>query len=108
MHGDGVIVEKITPYTITVGSFVRGFDGDKKVFPLQENGVNINIGADKDIFVIVNGILQQKGSSASYVINQLGSSPNQYSVLEFTDAWTNTHAIDAYILRLRSRDRLEY
>ena len=86
LHGDGVIVEKITPYTITVGSFVRGFDGDKKVFPLQENGVNINIGTDKDIFVIVNGILQQKGGNASYNINSLGSSPNQYSVLEFNEA----------------------
>ena len=86
LHGDGVIVEKITPYTITVGSFVRGFDGDKKVFPLQENGVNIDIGTDKDIFVVVNGILQQKGTNDSYVIDSLGSSPNQYSVLRFDEA----------------------
>ena len=82
LHPDGVVVEKITPYTITVGSFVRGFDGDKKVFPLQENGVNINIGTDKDIFVVVNGILQQKGTNASYVINSVGSN----SVLSFTEA----------------------
>ena len=52
LHGDGVIVEKITPYTITVGSFVRGFDGDKKVFPLQENGVNIDIGTDLSLIHI--------------------------------------------------------
>ena len=86
LHGDGVIVEKITPYTITVGSFVRGFDGNKTTFPLQENGVNIDIGTDKDIFVIVNGILQKKGGNESYEINSIGSAPNQYSVLVFDEA----------------------
>ena len=86
LHPDNVVVEKITPYTLTVASFVRGFDGDKTVFPLQENGVNINIGTDKDIFVVVNGILQRKGANESYIINLVGTSPNQYSVISFTEA----------------------
>ena len=86
LHPDNVVVEKITPYTLTVASFARGFDGDKTVFPLKENGVNINIGTDKDIFVIVNGILQKKGANDSYVINVVGSPPNDYSVVSFTEA----------------------
>ena len=86
LHPDNVVVEKITPYTLTVASFIRGFDGDKTVFPLKENGTNINIGTDKDIFVVVNGILQQKGVNDSYIINLVGSSPNQYSVISFTEA----------------------
>lgn len=86
LHPDNVIVEKIIPYTLTVASFTRGFDGDKTVFPLQENSVNINIGTDKDIFVVVNGILQKKGANDSYVINLVGTAPNQYSVVSFTEA----------------------
>ena len=86
LHPDNVVVEKIIPYTLTVVSFVRGFDGDKTVFPLQENGVNINVGTDKDIFVIVNGILQKKGANDSYIVNLVGTAPNQYSVVSFTEA----------------------
>lgn len=86
LHPDGVVVEKITPYTLTVKSFVRGFDNDKTIFKLLENGAPVNIGTDKDIFVIVNGILQKKGGNNSYVINILGTAPNQYSVLSFTEA----------------------
>ena len=86
LHPDGVVVEKITPYTLTVKSFSRGFDGDKTVFPLKENREPVNIGTDKDIFVIVNGILQKKGVNDSYVINLTGTAPNEYSVLSFTEA----------------------
>ena len=86
LHPDGVVVEKITPYTLTVKSFIRGFDSDKTVFQLKENGTQINIGTDKDIFVIVNGILQKKGSNDSYVINIVGTAPNDYSVITFTEA----------------------
>jgi hypothetical protein len=86
LHPDGIVVEKITPYTLTVNSFIRGFDSDKTVFPLKENGEPVNIGTDKDIFVIVNGILQKKGVNDSYVINITGTAPNEYSVLSFTEA----------------------
>lgn len=85
-HADNKVVEKIIPYTITVSSFQRGFDGDKTVFELKEKGLRVNIATDKDIFVIVNGILQKKGANDSYVINILGTSPNEYSVLTFTEA----------------------
>jgi hypothetical protein len=63
VHGDGASVEKIIPKQFTVSKFTRGFDGDKTNFVLKENGVPIYIQADKDIFVIVNGILQKRGLS---------------------------------------------
>ena len=79
--GNGVSVRKIIPYSLTVQSFTRGFDSDKTEFILKENGDPVFIAANKDIFVIVNGILQKKGSS--YNLVEVG---NSYSKLVFTEA----------------------
>ena len=80
-HGDQVSVQKIIPYTLTVQSFQRGFDSNKKEFVLKENGIPVFITSDKDIFVIVNGILQKRGSSYNLVEN--GTS---FSTLLFDEA----------------------
>jgi hypothetical protein len=80
-HGNGSSIQKIIPYSLTVQSFNRGFDGEKTEFVLKENGAPIFITADKDIFVVVNGILQKRGSSYQLVEN--GTS---FSKLVFTEA----------------------
>ena len=79
-HGNDVSVRKIIPYTLTVQSFTRGFDSEKTEFVLRENGNDVFITSDKDIFVIVNGILQKRGSS--YNLVEVGTS---YSKLVFTE-----------------------
>jgi hypothetical protein len=80
-HGDDIVIRKIVPYNLTVQSFSRGFDSEKTEFILKENGNSILITADKDIFVIVNGILQKRGSS--YNLVEVGTS---YSKLVFSEA----------------------
>jgi hypothetical protein len=79
-HGDNSSVRKIIPYTLTVQSFTRGFDSEKTEFILKEDGNDVFITSDKDIFVIVNGILQKRGSS--YNLVEVGTS---YSKLVFTE-----------------------
>ena len=88
-HGDGVSIQKIVPYTLTVQSFNRGFDSEKTEFILKENGSPVYITSDKDIFVIVNGILQKRGTSYSLVEVDPDSTPStgdEYSKLVFTEA----------------------
>lgn len=87
-HADNVTVEKITPLTLTVSSFTRGFDGDKSEFILTENFSPVFIQSDKDIFVIVNGILQKRGSSYNLVeVNPDGIQQNgdEYSKIVFSE-----------------------
>ena len=91
-YGDNTPVQKIIPYTLTVQSFNRGFDGDKTEFILKENGDSRFITADKDIFVIVNGILQKRGSSYNLVEVDPDTTPgsgDEYSKLVFTEAPTD-------------------
>ena len=88
-HGNGVSVQKVVPYTLTVQSFQRGFDGEKTEFILRENGTPIFITSDKDIFVIVNGILQKRGSSYNLVEvdpDTVAGSGDEFSKLVFTEA----------------------
>ena len=88
-HGNGSSVQKITPYSLTVQSFNRGFDGQKTEFVLKENGNPVAITADKDIFVIVNGILQKRGSSYNLVEVDPDGTPgtsDEFSKLVFTEA----------------------
>ena len=88
-HGNGVSVQKVVPYTLTVQSFQRGFDGEKTEFILKENGNPIFITSDKDIFVIVNGILQKRGSSYNLVEvdpDTVAGSGDEFSKLVFTEA----------------------
>lgn len=80
-HGNNIVVRKIVPYNLTVQSFKRGFDGEKTEFILKENGNPKLITANKDIFVIVNGILQKRGPS--YNLVEVGTS---YSKLVFSEA----------------------
>lgn len=87
-YGDGTTVELITPKTITVSSFIRGFDGNKTDFILRENGEPVYIRANRDIFVIVNGILQKRGSAYNLVEVDLDGNPNsgdEYSEIRFTE-----------------------
>jgi hypothetical protein len=77
-YGNGVTLEKIIPQECTVSSFIRGFDGDKTAFVLKEKGDPVFIESNKDIFVIVNGILQQRGTS--YQLNEVGGA---YSEIVF-------------------------
>lgn len=88
-YGDGTIVEKIIPKTLTTSNFRRGFDKFKTDFVLKENGVPIFIEANRDIFVIVNGILQKRGQSYNLVEVDPDGNPNsgdEYSELRFTEA----------------------
>jgi hypothetical protein len=88
-YGDGTIVEKIIPKTLTTSNFRRGFDKFKTDFVLKENGVPIFIEANRDIFVVVNGILQKRGPSYSLVeVDPDGNSNSgdEYSELRFTEA----------------------
>ena len=88
-HGGGVSVQKVVPYTLTVESFQRGFDGEKTEFILRENGTPVFITSDKDIFVIVNGILQKRGSSYNLVEvdpDNVAGSGDEFSKLVFTEA----------------------
>lgn len=87
-HPDNAVVEQIVPLTLTVANFSRGFDGDKTEFILTENGTPIYIQADKDIFVIINGILQKRGASYNLVEIDPDSNPNsgdEYSKLVFSE-----------------------
>ena len=102
-HGDNRSIEKITPYDLEVVSFRRGFDGQKTTFELKENKTNINIGSDKDIFVIINGILQKKGADESYLINLVDpdgtpDSGDEYSVLTFSEAPPENAPFNAFYL----------
>ena len=88
-YGNGTIVEKIIPKTLTTSNFRRGFDKFKTDFVLKENGVPIFIEANRDIFVVVNGILQKRGPSYSLVEVDPDGNPNsgdEYSELRFTEA----------------------
>ena len=88
IHPDNALVEQIVPLTLTVANFSRGFDGDKTEFILTENNLPVYIKSDKDIFVIVNGILQKRGTSYNLVEVDPDSNPNtgdEYSKLVFTE-----------------------
>ena len=87
-YGDGTIVEKIVPKTLTTSNFSRGFDKFKTDFVLKENGIPVFIEANRDIFVIVNGILQKRGQSYNLVEVDPDGNPNsgdEYSELRFTE-----------------------
>lgn len=88
-HPDNSVVEKIIPLTLTTASFSRGFDGDKTEFILTEDDLPITITADKDIFVIVNGILQKRGFSYNLVEVDPGNGNDPYAKLVFTEAPTD-------------------
>jgi hypothetical protein len=88
VHGDGASVEKIIPKQLTVSNFTRGFDGDKTDFVLTENGVPIYLQADKDIFVVVNGILQRRGFA--YLLQEFDpdgtfGTNDEYTEIQFTE-----------------------
>jgi len=89
-YGDNTVVEKIIPKTIETSNFSRGFDGFKTEFKLKESGADIFIEANKDIFVIVNGILQKRGQSYTLVeTDPTPGSPgsgDEFSKLVFTEA----------------------
>jgi len=59
----GTSFEKIIPQQLTVKSFRRGFDGEKTVFKLTEQFEPVTLPINSDIFVILNGILQNVPSS---------------------------------------------
>ena len=88
-YGDNTVVEKIVPKTIETSRFTRGFDGFKTEFQLKESDAPIFIEANKDIFVIVNGILQKRGQSYTLVEVDPDGTPNngdEFSKLVFTEA----------------------
>jgi len=79
-YGNGITVEKIIPQEVTVSQFFRGFDGDKTTFVLAEQEQPVFIEANKDLFIIVNGVLQIRGSS--YQLNEVGG-PSPYTEIVF-------------------------
>jgi hypothetical protein len=88
-HANGSIVEEIIPESILCSGFQRGFDGNKTSFRLLEKENPVFIQSNKDIFVIVNGILQKRGSSYSIVENDpdgISESGDEFSTLVFTEA----------------------
>lgn len=89
VHANNANVTKIEPIEVECSAFIRGFDGDKLVFPLLELESPVYIEANKDIFVIVNGILQKRGQSYTIIENDPDGTPNsgdEYSELQFTEA----------------------
>jgi hypothetical protein len=88
-HADNSTVEKITPLTLTVSSFIRGFDGNKTEFILTENSSPVFIESDKDIFVIINGLLQKRGTSYNLVEvdpDSIEGTGDEYSKIVFSEA----------------------
>jgi hypothetical protein len=89
-YGNTTVVEKIIPKTIETSRFTRGFDGFKTEFQLKESDSIVYIEANKDIFVIVNGILQKRGQSYTLVEADptpgSPSSGDEFSKLVFTEA----------------------
>lgn len=88
VHPNGSNVTKIVPVSLECSGFVRGFDSNKTTFPLLKNGNPVYIEANKDIFVIVNGILQKRGSSYTIIENNPNTIPNdgdEYSEIQFTE-----------------------
>jgi hypothetical protein len=81
---DGTTVQKIVPRSLEVISYQRGFDGEKTNFELKEKQQLIDIPTDKDIFVIVNGILQKRPDS--YVLNSTTNGSTTYTEIVFTEA----------------------
>ena len=90
VFANGTSVEKITPRTLTVSNFYRGFDGDKLVFELKKDGERVNIDTNKELFVIINGILQKLGTS--YTLQSIDPTPgspssgDEYTVIRFLTA----------------------
>ena len=63
VFANGSSVQKITPRTLTVSNFYRGFDGEKTIFELKKDGERVNIATSAELFIIINGILQKTGTS---------------------------------------------
>ena len=88
VHPNGSNVTKIIPVSLECSGFIRGFDSNKTIFPLLKNGNPVYIEANKDIFVIVNGILQKRGLSYTVIENNPNGIPNsgdEYSEIQFTE-----------------------
>ena len=78
-------IEKITPRTLTVSNFYRGFDGNKTIFELKKDGERVNIPTGAELFIIINGILQKKG--LSYTLAKVdGGLPTEHTTIVFTEA----------------------
>ena len=78
-------IEKITPRTLTVSNFYRGFDGDRTIFELKKDGERVNIPTGAELFIIINGILQKKG--LSYTLAKVdGGLPTEHTTIVFTEA----------------------
>ena len=90
VFANGSSVEKITPRTLTVSGFYRGFDGDKLIFDLKKTGEKVNIAANAEVFIIINGILQKRGTAYNLVpIDPTPGSPSsgdEYTTIQFTEA----------------------
>ena len=85
VFANGSSVEKITPRTLTVSNFYRGFDGEKTIFELKKDGERVNIATSAELFIIINGILQKTGTS--YTLAKVdGGLPTEHTTINFSEA----------------------
>ena len=85
VFANGSSVQKITPRTLTVSNFYRGFDGEKTIFELKKDGERVNIATSAELFIIINGILQKTGTS--YTLAKVdGGLPTEHTTINFSEA----------------------
>ena len=85
VFGNGSSVEKITPRTLTVSNFYRGFDGEKLIFELKKDGERVNIATSAELFIIINGILQKTGTA--YTLAKVdGGLSTEHTTINFSEA----------------------
>ena len=85
MFANGSSVQKITPRTLTVSNFYRGFDAEKTIFELKKDGERVNIATSAELFIIINGILQKTGTS--YTLAKVdGGLPTEHTTINFSEA----------------------
>jgi len=99
VHSNGSNVTKITPVSLECSGFARGFDSNKTRFPLLKDGNSVYIEANKDIFVIVNGILQKRGSSYTIIENNPNNTSNdgdEYSEIQFNEPPTDSTPFNCF------------
>ena len=85
VFANGSSVQKITPRTLTVSNFYRGFDGNKTIFELKKDGERVNIATSAELFIIINGILQKTGTA--YTLAKVdGGLPTEHTTINFSEA----------------------